>query len=40
VLLLDHLIGEREQRRRNVEAERLGGLEVNNKLEFGGLLDR
>ena len=29
--LLDDLVGKREQRRRNVEAERLGGLE---KFEF------
>jgi hypothetical protein len=28
--LLDHLVSEREQRRRNVEAERLGGLEVDH----------
>ena len=38
--LLDHLIGEGEQRRRNSEAERPGGLEVDDELEFGGLHDR
>src|SRR3954469_21045257 len=37
---LDHLIGEREQRRRDFEAERLGGLHVERQLELGGLRDR
>src|SRR5215813_5882132 len=37
---LDHLVGEREQPVRNLEAERLGGLEVDRQLEFGRLLDR
>jgi hypothetical protein len=32
--LLDHLVGEREQRRRHVEAERLGGLQVMPGVEI------
>jgi hypothetical protein len=36
----DHLVGEREQRRRNFEAERPGRLHVDDKLEFGRLQDR
>src|SRR5262249_56481233 len=35
VVLLDHLVGAAEQRRRQIEAERLCGLEVNYKLVLG-----
>src|SRR5215831_11055769 len=36
----DHLVGEREQPVRNLEAERLGGLEVDAQLDFRGLYHR
>src|SRR5712692_9313803 len=36
--LLDHLIGPLQERRRDREAEGLGGLEVDHELELGGLL--
>src|SRR5262249_33128815 len=36
----DHLVGEREQRRRHCEAAGSGGLEVDDQLDFSGLLDR
>src|SRR5262249_28068300 len=38
-MLFDHLLGAQQRRFRNSEAERLGGLEVNGKLEQGWLLD-
>jgi hypothetical protein len=38
--LLNHLIGSSEQRLSNCQAKRLGGLEIDEHLEFGGLLNR
>src|SRR5262249_31247165 len=38
--LVDHLIGARDECRGHRDAERLGGLEVNDQLELRGLLDR
>ena len=35
---LDHLIRPLQQRRRDRQAERFGGLEVDHQLELGGLL--
>jgi hypothetical protein len=40
VSLLDHLIGGRQQRFRDRDAERLGGLEVDHQFELGSPLDR
>src|SRR5260370_25134675 len=40
VPLLDHLIRPLQERRRDRQAEGLGGLEVDDQLELGGLLDR
>src|SRR5262245_38740281 len=39
-LLFDHLVGAGEQRRRRLDAERLSGVEVDDQLDFRGLLDR
>jgi hypothetical protein len=36
----DHLVGAAEQRLRNCEAEHLGGLEINDHLDFRGPLNR
>src|SRR5262245_8526857 len=36
----DHLVGAREQRRGDFEAERSGGLMVEDQFEFRGLHDR
>src|SRR6516165_3591340 len=38
--LFEHLVGEREQLCRHVETECLGGLEIDDELEFRGLHDR
>jgi len=38
-VLLDHLIRPQQQRLRDREAERLGGLEVDYQLKLGWLLD-
>src|SRR5438105_1806077 len=37
VLSFDHLVGKREQRRRDRQAERPGGLQVDDHLELGRL---
>src|SRR5438445_2462137 len=37
--LFDHLIRPQQQRLRDRQPERLGGLEVDDQLELGGLLD-
>ena len=40
VLSLDHLVRLRQHRRRNRQAESLGGLEIDHQLELRGLLNR
>src|SRR5216684_1691206 len=37
---LDHLVGARKHSRRNLKAERLGGLEIDDQFELCRLLDR
>jgi hypothetical protein len=38
--LFDHLVSESKRFRWNFEAERLGGRKIDDKIEFGRLLDR
>ena len=38
--LLDHLVGAGERRQRNGQAERIGGLEIDDQIDLGGLLHR
>ena len=38
--LFDHLVGKGKQAFRNGEAERVGGLQVNDQIKLGNLLDR
>jgi hypothetical protein len=40
VWLFDYLVGDGEQPRREAESERLGGVQVDDELELGRLLDR
>jgi len=37
---LDHVVGAQQERSREGQAEGLRGLEVDDQLELGGLLDR
>jgi hypothetical protein len=36
----NHLVGAQQERLRNGQAECLGGREIDDEIEFGGLLDR
>jgi hypothetical protein len=38
--LLNHLVGPQQDRLRNRKTESLGGFDIENELELGGLLDR
>ena len=38
--LLDHFVGAVENRERDCQTERLGGLEIDDQFDFRGLLDR
>src|SRR5215469_5795615 len=40
LLSFDDLVGAQQNRLRDRQAERLGGLEIDHQLEFGRLLDR
>src|SRR5262249_51588929 len=37
---LDHLVGEREQCRRNLQTQRVGGVQIDDKMKLGLLQDR
>ena len=38
--LFDHLVGDRQELRRDRETNRFGGRKIEDKIEFGRLLDR
>jgi hypothetical protein len=40
ISLFDHLVGEREWRGRDHEANRIGGRQIDDEIKFGWLLDR
>ena len=39
-VLFDHLVGAEQDRCRNIEAERLGGFQIDHEFKFCRLLDR